>query len=123
MAKAAGLAYRNGRGTPGIQPSPTHTTTVSLQPLRAAAFALGILASAPAGADASTLKWPLPLPAGHPWRIVDLREGNGIRHEEYVPRGQGSEDYRDRILVQRMPSQDLGAEAYLTHVSAGLRTH
>lgn len=64
----------------------------------------------------------MPLPAGHPWRIVDLREGNGIRHEDYI-RGQGTEDYRDRILVQRLQAQELNPETYLAHVSAGLRAH
>jgi len=96
---------------------------VSIRPLHAVALALGVLASLPVSAESPTLHWPLPMPAGHPWRIVDLREGNGIRHEEYIPRGQGIEDYRDRIVVQRMASQNLNPETYLAHVSAGLRAH
>ena len=96
---------------------------MSIRPLRAVALALGVLAGLPAAAESPTLHWPLPMPAGHPWRIVDLREGNGIRHEEYIPRGQGIEDYRDRIVVQRMASQNLNPETYLAHVSAGLRAH
>lgn len=96
---------------------------MSIRPLRAVALALGVLVSLPAAAESPTLRWPLPLPAGHPWRIVDLREGNGIRHEEYIPRGQGIEDYRDRIVVQRMTYQNLNPETYLAHVSAGLRAH
>ena len=96
---------------------------MSIRPLHAVALALGVLASLPVSAESPTLHWPLPLPAGHPWRIVDLREGNGIRHEEYIPRGQGIEDYRDRIVVQRMVSQNLNPETYLAHVSAGLRAH
>jgi hypothetical protein len=97
--------------------------SVSIRFLQAIALALGVVASLPASAEAPTLRWPLPLPAGQPWRIVDLREGNGIRHEEYIPRGQGIEDYRDRIVVQRMVSQNLNPETYLAHVSAGLRAH
>ena len=96
---------------------------MSIRPLHAVALALGVLAGLPAAAESPTLQWPLPMPAGHPWRIVDLREGNGIRHEEYIPRGQGMEDYRDRIVVQRMASQNLTPETYLAHVSAGLRAH
>ncbi|MCK6393122.1 hypothetical protein [Zoogloea sp.] len=96
---------------------------MSIRPLHAVALALGVLVSLPVSAESPTLHWPLPLPAGHPWRIVDLREGNGIRHEEYIPRGQGIEDYRDRIVVQRMASQNLNPETYLAHVSAGLRAH
>lgn len=63
------------------------------------------------------------MPAGPGWRIVDLREGRGIRHEEYLPRGQGLEDYRDRILVQRFAAQDMGPDAYLAHIAAGLARH
>ena len=96
---------------------------MSIRPLRAVALALGVLAGLPAAAESPTQHWSLPMPAGHPWRIVDLREGNGIRHEEYIPRGQGMEDYRDRIVVQRMASQKLTPETYLAHVSAGLRAH
>jgi hypothetical protein len=54
---------------------------VSIRPLHAVALALGVLAGLPAAAESPTLHWPLPMPAGHPWRIVDLREGNGIRHD------------------------------------------
>lgn len=96
---------------------------MSIRLLHASALILGVLACLPATADAPTLRWPLPLPAGLPWRIVDLREGNGIRHEEYIPRGQGVDDYRDRILVQRMPSQQFSPESYLAQISAGLRAH
>lgn len=93
--------------------------------MRLAALLAGLLmtASAFALAEPPTLHWSVPLPAGHPWRIVDLREGNGIRHEDYIPRGQGTEDYRDRILVQRLQAQELNPETYLAHVSAGLRAH
>ena len=96
---------------------------VSYVALRLSALVAGLLAVASARAEAPTLHWPVPLPAGNPWRIVDLREGNGIRHEDYIPRGQGQEDYRDRILVQRLHSQDLNPETYLAHISAGLRAH
>ena len=90
---------------------------------RLALFAAGLMLALPTRAEAPTLHWRLPLPADQAWRIVDLREGNGIRHEEYIPRGQGIEDYRDRIIVQRMVSQNLNPETYLAHVSAGLRAH
>lgn len=89
---------------------------------RLAALASAFVATA-AGADAPTLDWQVPLPAGQGWRIVDLREGNGIREEEYVPRGQGVEDYRDRVLVQRFDAQDMNPETYLGHVAAGLAKH
>jgi hypothetical protein len=91
--------------------------------MRLASLLVGLLMAAPAFAEPPTLHWSVPLPAGHPWRIVDLREGNGIRHEDYIPRGQGTEDYRDRILVQRLQAQALSPETYLTHISAGLRAH
>jgi hypothetical protein len=91
--------------------------------MRLAALLAGLLTTASAFAEPPTLHWSVPLPAGHPWRIVDLREGNGIRHEDYIPRGQGTEDYRDRILVQRLQAQELNPETYLAHVSAGLRAH
>lgn len=83
----------------------------------------GLLLAAGARADAPTLDWRLPLPPGPGWRIIDLHEGNGIRHEEYVPRGQGIDDYRDRLLVQRFVAQDLDPEAYLGHIAAGLAKH
>lgn len=89
---------------------------------RLAALASALVASA-AGADAPTLDWQVPLPAGQGWRIVNLREGNGIREEEYVPRGQGVEDYRDRLLVQRFDAQEMNPETYLGHVAAGLTKH
>lgn len=92
-------------------------------PVRIAAFAAGLLLATGACADAPTLDWRLPLPAGQSWRIVDLREGNGIRHEEYVPRGQGIEDYRDRLLVQRANAQEMDPETYLGHIAAGLAKH
>ena len=44
--------------------------------------ALGLLAAGSALAEPPTLDWRLPLPAGQGWRINDLREGNGIPHEE-----------------------------------------
>lgn len=90
---------------------------------RLALFAAGLMLALPARAEAPTLHWRLPLPADQAWRIVDLREGNGIRHEEYVPRGQGLEDYRDRLLVQRFGAQDMSPEAYLGHIAAGLAKH
>lgn len=92
-------------------------------PVRFAAFAASLLLATGAAADAPTLDWRLPLPAGQGWRIIDLREGNGIRHEEYVPRGQGIEDYRDRLLVQRFGAQEMSPEAYLGHIAAGLARH
>ncbi|MDD3353040.1 hypothetical protein [Zoogloea sp.] len=73
--------------------------------------------------DGPTRRWPLPLPEGQGWRIVELREGNGIRHEEYIPRGQGVEDYQDRILLQRMAAMEMNPEDYLAHVSSGVRQH
>ena len=82
-----------------------------------------LLLAAPLRADAPTLAWRVPLPAGQAWRIVDLREGNGIRHEEYIPRGQGIEDYRDRLLVQRFVAQDMSPEAWLGYIAAGLARH
>ena|GEM_PF-1589446 len=96
-------------------------------PLRIAALLAGLLAglltALPAGADAPTLAWRVPLPAGQGWRVVDLREGQGIRHEEYLPRSQGLEDYRDRLLVQRFVAQDMSPELYLGHIAAGLARH
>ncbi len=92
-------------------------------PVRVAAFAASLLVASGACADAPTLDWRLPLPAGQGWRIIELREGNGIRHEEYVPRGQGIEDYRDRLLVQRADAQDMSPEVYLGHIAAGLAKH
>jgi hypothetical protein len=92
-------------------------------PVRFAAFAASLLLATGAAADAPTLDWRLPLPAGQGWRIIDLREGNGIRHEEYVPRGQGIEDYRDRLLVQRFGAQEMSPEAYLGHIASGLAAH
>lgn len=94
-----------------------------LRTMRLALLLAGLLTAASAVAEPPTLHWSVPLPAGHSWRIVDLREGNGIRHEDYIPRGQGTEDYRDRILVQRLQAQELNPETYLAHVSDGLRAH
>lgn len=91
--------------------------------MRLAALLAGLLMAASAAAEPPTLHWSVPLPAGHPWRIVDLREGNGVRHEDYIPRGQGTEDYRDRILVQRLKAGELNPETYLARISAGLSAH
>jgi hypothetical protein len=84
---------------------------------------LATLLAGSAGAAAPTLHWSLPLPLGDAWRIVELREGNGIRHEEYVLRGQGAEDYRDRLLVQRFRSQEMDPAVYLGHIATALREH
>lgn len=91
--------------------------------LRPTLLLASLLAAAAARAEPATLHWPVPLPAGAGWRIVDLREGKGIRHEEYLPRGQGLEDYRDRILVQRFAAQDMSPDAYLSTIAAGLARH
>ncbi len=90
---------------------------------RIAALLAGLLLAASAHADEPTLTWRLPLPAGQGWRVVDLREGKGVRHEEYIPRGQGVDDYRDRLLVQRFAAQDMSPEAWLGHVADGLARH
>ena len=82
-----------------------------------------LLTAGAAGAEPATLNWRLPLPAGPGWRVVDLREGQGVRHEEYIPRGQGLEDYRDRLLVQRFADQGMSPEAYLGHIASGLAAH
>lgn len=95
--------------------------TVSL--FRPTILLASLLAAAAARAEPATLHWPVPMPAGAGWRIVDLREGQGIRHEEYLPRGQGLEDYRDRILVQRFAAQDMSPDAYLATIAAGLARH
>jgi hypothetical protein len=81
------------------------------------------MAAAAASAEPATLHWPVPMPAGPGWRIVDLREGKGVRHEEYLPRGQGLEDYRDRILVQRFAAQDMAPDTYLAYIAGGLARH
>lgn len=83
----------------------------------------GLLSALGAWADEPTWDWQLPLPPAQGWRITDLREGKGIRHEEYVPRGQGIDDYRDRLLVQRFTAQDMTPEAYLSHIAAGMAKH
>ena len=85
--------------------------------------AAALLTAGAAGAEPATLNWRLPLPAGPGWRVVDLREGQGVRHEEYIPRGQGLEDYRDRLLVQRFADQGMSPEAYLGHIASGLAAH
>lgn len=91
--------------------------------LRLLSSLAALLTCAGAWAEAPTLHWPVPLPAGQGWRIVDLREGKGVRHEEYIPRGQGVEDYRDRIIVQRFTSPDMPPETYLGHIATGLAGH
>lgn len=85
--------------------------------------AAGLLAAGSALAEAPTLDWRLPLPAGPGWRVVEWREGQGVRHEEYIPRDQGLEDYRDRLLVQRFADQGMSPDAYLGHVASGLASH
>jgi hypothetical protein len=74
-----------------------------------------------------TRQWILPMPPAETalqrWRLVELREGNGIRHEEYVPRDQVAGDYRDRILLQRFAANGMTPEAYLGHIASGLGTH
>lgn len=85
--------------------------------------AVGLLAAGSALAEPPTLEWRLPLPAGAGWRVVEWREGQGVRHEEYIPRGQGIEDYRDRLLVQRFADQGMSPEAYLGHIASGLASH
>lgn len=78
-------------------------------------------------AEEFTRQWILPLPAAEAqlqrWRLVELREGNGIRHEEYVPRDQVAGDYRDRILLQRFAANGMTPDAYLGHIASGLGTH
>lgn len=96
-------------------------TTVSL--FRQTVLLTSLLVAAAARAEPATLHWPVPMPAGAGWRIIDLREGQGVRHEEYLPRGQGLEDYRDRILVQRFAAQDMGPDSYLGYIAAGLARH
>ena len=86
---------------------------------RTSALVAGLWLALSAHAEAPTLHWSLPLPAGPGWRIVDLREGRGIRHEEYIPRGQGIEDYRDRLLVQRV-RQALATQPLETHSAESL---
>ena len=85
--------------------------------------AAAVLATGSALAEAPTLDWRLPLPAGVGWRVVEWREGQGVRHEEYIPRDQGLEDYRDRLLVQRFADQGMSPEAYLGHIASGLAAH
>lgn len=99
-------------------PDPT-----SVSPLQATVLLAGLLVTAAALAEPVTQHWPVPMPAGQPWRIVELREGNGIRHEEYIPRGQGIEDYRDRVLVQRFVAKSMTPEAYLGYIATGLSSH
>ncbi|WP_079435335.1 hypothetical protein [Zoogloea sp. LCSB751] len=91
--------------------------------LRPTVLLASLLAATAACAEPATLHWPVPMPSGPAWRIVDLREGKGVRHEEYLPRGQGLEDYRDRILVQRFAAQDMGPDTYLAYIAAGLARH
>lgn len=91
--------------------------------LRLPSFLVALFASAGAAAEPPTLHWQVPLPASQGWRIVDLREGKGVRHEEYIPRGQGIEDYRDRIIIQRFHSPDMSPETYLGHIATGLAGH
>ncbi|KAB2963108.1 hypothetical protein, partial [Zoogloea sp.] len=91
--------------------------------LRLPALLAVLLASAGAAAEPPTLHWQVPLPTSQGWRIVDLREGKGVRHEEYIPRGQGVQDYRDRIIIQRFNSPDMSPEAYLGHIATGLAGH
>lgn len=85
--------------------------------------AVGLLAAGSALAEPPTLNWRLPLPAGHGWRVVEWREGQGVRHEEYIPRDQGIEDYRDRLLVQRFADQGMSPDVYLGHIASGLASH
>ena len=85
--------------------------------------ALGLLAAGSALAEPPTLDWRLPLPAGVGWRVVEWRAGQGVRHEEYIPRDQGIEDYRDRLLVQRFADQGMSPDAYLGHIASGLASH
>lgn len=85
--------------------------------------AAGLLAAGSAQAEAPTLDWRLPLPAGPGWRVVEWREGQGVRHEEYIPRDQGLEDYRDRLLVQRFADQGMSPDVYLGHIASGLASH
>ena len=80
-----------------------------------------MLAAGSALAEPPTLDWRLPLPAGVGWRVVEWRAGQGVRHEEYIPRDQGIEDYRDRLLVQRFADQGMSPDAYLGHIASGLR--
>lgn len=104
-------------------PRTWQTCAVIPHVFRTSALVAGLWLALSAHAEAPTLHWSLPLPAGPGWRIVDLREGRGIRHEEYIPRGQGIEDYRDRLLVQRFTAQDMSPEVYLGHIAAGLAKH
>jgi len=84
---------------------------------------LGLLAASSALAEPPTLEWRLPLPAGVGWRVVEWRAGQGVRHEEYIPRDQGIEDYRDRLLVQRFADQGMSPDVYLGHIASGLASH
>lgn len=85
--------------------------------------AVGLLAAGSAPAKPPTLEWRLPLPAGAGWRVVEWRAGQGVRHEEYIPRDQGIEDYRDRLLVQRFADQGMSPDVYLGHIASGLASH
>jgi hypothetical protein len=89
---------------------------------RAVLLGAGLLAAG-SRAEPPTLDWRLPLPAGAGWRVVEWREGQGVRHEEYIPRDQGIEDYRDRLLVQRFADQGMSPDAYLGHIASGLASH
>lgn len=94
-----------------------------LRLLHLSTFLAALLTCTGAMAEPPTLHWQVPLPAGQGWRIVDLREGKGVRHEEYIPRGQGVEDYRERILIQRFKAPDMSPETYLGHIATGLAGH
>lgn len=122
MEKAAAMPY-----VAGIAQfrwgSTRMTTKSSARRLVALCSALVGMVLADLAAAQITQRWPVPLPADKPWRLVDLREGNGIRHEEYIPRGQGTEDYRDRIIVQRFKEAEQSPETYLGHIASGLAGH
>ena len=118
MSYVSGIACRSRSDDADTVRRRTHP----FAPLLAAVAALA--GGPPAHAEPPTLHWAVPLPAGQGWRIVDLREGQGIRHEEYIPRGQGVDDYRDRILVQRQAAgEGMTPDTYLGYIGSGLAGH